>query len=138
MAVNSFNSYSSPASNTAYSYEFFQELTFQQAIGINYPTIASPGAIRGWVFSNEIPTTPEAVYVMPNEVVPHFEDLLLILREAQAAYDLSGRRSVHISMTLNGEHANNIYQFSKVYGLVHCDCTFSKLLCSLFPVASTC
>lgn len=114
MPDSGFDSYSSPAADTAYSPQFFQELTFQQATGINYPMIAPSGAIRGWVFSNQIPTTAEAVFVMPNEVVPHLDDLLPILREAREVYSSSRRRAVHISVTLDGKHTDNIYHFSKV------------------------
>lgn len=108
-----FDTYASPGINTAYSSQFFNDLTFQQAMGINYPTIAPPGSARYWVFANEIPTTANAVLVLPNEVVLHNNDLQQIIDEARLMF-LMDKRAVHISMFINGQKFDSVYHFSKV------------------------
>jgi hypothetical protein len=108
-----FNSYSTPLASTAYSLPYFSSLTFQEATGINYPTIAPQGSVISWVFVHEIPLLPDAIYVLPNDLVPHVEDLLPIICEAEEAFS-SHQRAVYIHISTDQIQTHYLYQFSKV------------------------
>ena len=108
-----FNSYSTPLASTAYSLPYFNTLTFQEATGINYPTIAPRGSVISWVFEDKIPVSPDAIYVLPNDLVPHIEDLLPIIREAEEAFS-SHQRAVYIRISMDQIQTHYLYHFSKV------------------------
>lgn len=119
-----FNSYSTPLSSTAYSSQFFAGLTFQQASGLNYPKIAPAGSVVGHVFCDGIPDTQEAMFVLPDEVVPHIDDIIPIIQGAQDAF-AEGQHSVCLFMTFGDQPSvGGLYHFSKVS---HGD--LNKMLC---------
>lgn len=112
---STFDNFALPVAGTAFSAGFFRDLTFQQAIGLNYPVIAPAGSVSAHIFSSGIPFEMDAVNVMPNEIVPHVDDILPIIREAREAYHSTGvRRSVHVQLTIDGMDTECVYHFSKV------------------------
>lgn len=108
-----FDIYSSPDVNTAYSSQFFNDLTFLQATGINYPMIAPSGCAKHWIFANEVPAAADAILVMPGETVLHSNDLQTLMDEARGMFN-EGKRAVHVSVTINGRRIDNVYHFAKV------------------------
>lgn len=119
--ASTFDKFSLPVAGTAFSAAFFRDLTFQQAIGLNYPLIAPAGSVSAHIFSSDIPFTMDTVNVMPNEVVPHVDDILPIIQAAREAYNSTRvHRSVHVQLTVDGMDTDFIYHFSKV-------CTYFSL-----------
>ena len=114
MSQVNFNSYSTPLSSTAYSSQFFAGLTFQQASCLNYPKIAPAGSVVGHIFCDGIPDTQEAMFVLPNEVIPHIDDIIPIIQEAEDAF-AEGQSSVCLFMTFRDRPSvGGLYHFSKV------------------------
>ena len=114
--MNSFDSYSTPLELSAYSAQYFRSLTFREASGLHYPTIAPAGSVITWVFVEDIPTQADTQQVMPDDVVPDISEVLRIIQEACASYKLS-KRAVYIHMYSNGKETNYLYHFSKVQKL---------------------
>jgi len=111
--MSSFHNYSKPLASTAYSSQYFNSLTFDEATGINYPVIAPLGSVISWVFVDISPSSADTCQVLADDVVPHINELLPIIQEAQKAYD-PHKRSVYIHISTNGIETNYLYHFSKV------------------------
>lgn len=108
-----YDTYSSPDINTAYSSQFFHDLTFLQAMGINCPAIAPPRSVNYWIFTNEAPASADTVLVLPSDTVLHITDLQPLIEEAREMF-IMGKRAVHISIMIAGKKFDNLYHFSKV------------------------
>lgn len=117
MSLITFDTYSLPQPETLFSADYFRRLTFEQSTGVNYPITAPRCSIKSYVFTSEEPTDARANYVLPDEVIPHTDDLFDIIREAQKLYTSDGRRAVYISMVVDGQYTDGTYHFSKVW---HC------------------
>jgi hypothetical protein len=109
----SFNSYSTLLASTAYSLPYFSTLSFQEATGINYPTIAPRGSVVSWFFVDEIPLSQDTIYILPDDCVPHIEDLLPIICEAEKAFS-SHQHAVYINICTDEVQTDYLYHFSKV------------------------
>ena len=114
--MNSFDSYSTPLKLSAYSAQYFHSLTFREALGLHYPTIAPASSVIAWVFVEDIPTQANTQHMMPDDVAPDISEVLHIIPEACASYKL-GKRVVYIHMYSNGKETNYLYHFSKVQKL---------------------
>lgn len=114
--MNSFDSYSTPLKLSAYSAQYFRSLTFREALGLHYPTIAPASSVIAWVFVEDIPTQANTQHMMPDDVVPDISEVLHIIPEACASYKL-GKHVVYIHMYSNGKETNYLYHFSKVQKL---------------------
>ena len=112
--MNSFNIYSTPLASTAYSSQYFNSLTFEDTMGISYPIIAPLGSVISWVFVDVTPSSADTCHVLADNAVPHINELLPIIQEAQTAYT-SCKCSVYIHISTNGIKTNYLYHFSKVW-----------------------
>ena len=111
--MSNFNTYSNLLSPSAYSLSYFNSLTFWEASGINYPPLAPLGSVISWVFVDNIPISADTCQVMPDDIVPHIDELLTIIREAHKAYTW-GKHAVYIHILTNEQQTNYLYHFSKV------------------------
>ena len=91
--MSTFWTYTTPSTSAAYSSQFFQSLTFNQAVGHTYPSFLPPNTVTTWMFTDEIPTTAKSTIILFDEVIPDLKDLNPIMRSLEDEYN-NGRRSV--------------------------------------------
>lgn len=105
--------YSTPLSTVKYSAAYFGELTFRAASQLEYPSICAPKTVSSWTFTNEVPPLISSHVVEAHEVVPHIDDLSLILKEMEATFD-RGARSVAVALSIPGATLHYLYSFAKL------------------------
>lgn len=114
--METFTKYSTPLDQSAFSQSFYSCLTFDALSDplVSFPAIASPGAVEQWCFDREVPQTAEGTVVLPNEIIPHLDDLRPILLAFQSAY-AEGFRSVAMRLHLSDTQTiYRTYHFRKV------------------------
>lgn len=118
--METFTEYSTPLDQSAFSRSFYACLTFGALDDslVSFPAITSPGAVEQWCFDLEVPKTAEGTVVLPNEIIPHLEDLRPILSALQSAY-AEGFRSVAMRLVLSDTQVvYRLYHFRKVRNIL--------------------
>jgi hypothetical protein len=116
-----FSDYASPPEYLKYSPAYFESLTFERAVSLDYPAINKPGLIILWNFDSDIPTTAAGTLVQPGELIPHASDLLPISRAMEGAFS-GGSRSVVVTVEHQGQRETFTYHFFKVsVQVIWCD-----------------
>ncbi|KAE9391882.1 hypothetical protein BT96DRAFT_1000871 [Gymnopus androsaceus JB14] len=83
-----------PASHATVSEKYFADLLFSKASNISLPDLAPKGTLSGWVFDSHIPSNAAAAVILPQDIIPHIDDLIPITRDMQ--FDGKAFRSVDI------------------------------------------
>jgi hypothetical protein len=113
MAPPNFRSYASPPPHLAFSLSFFNVLTIAQAAERSYPIIAPIGSVISAKFLPEIPVSAAATVIIPDEVIPNYNDLKTLTSSLEKAYK-EGSRSAEVKFQYNGIEKCNVYHFLKV------------------------
>ncbi|KAF8871474.1 hypothetical protein CPB84DRAFT_1692189, partial [Gymnopilus junonius] len=108
-----FDEFSAPSPTALFSEAFFSSLTFEQALDLNYLTIAPIHFVSSWSFSSEVQLSGAATLILPHEVVPCMASIQPILSAMQGAY-AKGMRSVKMSHPSAHGVTSSHYHFSKV------------------------
>ncbi|KAJ3502124.1 hypothetical protein NMY22_g18695 [Coprinellus aureogranulatus] len=112
--MSNFKSYTTPSPTLCFSKEYFASLTLEQAAYLSdIPRITAPQSVYGWTWSKEQPTNPQAMSIMPGEIIPAREDLATIIANLQGAY-LNGYRSVLVNFRVDGQSYTFLYHLSKI------------------------
>ncbi|KAJ3568104.1 hypothetical protein NP233_g5933 [Leucocoprinus birnbaumii] len=113
--MENFEDYSTPPAHSAFSFAFYQSLTFGSLETITFPLINKSGSLIHWCFDKEVPASAEGSIILPGETIPHYNDLRPIILALKTAFS-QGFRSVAIQMSgLNGEPPlERLYHFKKI------------------------
>ncbi|KAJ8582779.1 hypothetical protein M405DRAFT_687913, partial [Rhizopogon salebrosus TDB-379] len=109
----SFESYSTPNPFSAYSNNYFQSITFENASSLEFPEITPARSVSHWSFNSEVPATALATLILPNEIILHSDDLQPILQRMESAFG-EGARSVAVEAFINGQAVSRTYHFTKI------------------------
>ncbi|KAK7434283.1 hypothetical protein VKT23_020284 [Stygiomarasmius scandens] len=105
------NTYITPSPHTAFSWNFFNNITFSAVTEVDFPLIARPGITKNFTFEPEVPLTAASMVILANETIPNIADITPILSRLEAEY-IKGNRSVRIRFSPAGE--TGLFHFSKI------------------------
>ena len=106
--------YSKPALHAAFSEKYFADLLFSKASNISLPDVAPKGTLSGWVFDSRIPSNAAATVILPQDIIPHIDDLIPITRDMENTF-LRGMCSVQLTLNLGECVVTGSFHFSKVF-----------------------
>lgn len=112
---STFAAYTSTSFIDPFSKEFFERLTIQEAASLSLPHILPPKSGRVVQFRGEIPKGSAAVFIDPDEAVPHWNDLRALCDSDVVSKEYQkGARSVEVELLVGRSAERKIYHFRKV------------------------
>lgn len=115
-----FQCFLTPSPETTYSHEYFTHLTFDDALNLKkvFPNPLPKGSVVTWTFDKTVHNTPQALTILPLELIPHYDDIRNIIEVMPQAYaELA--RSVNLTLSIPGASPWKVtYHFSKVHKFI--------------------